>query len=238
MTTPSGHLRHINLTLGDQETRLRQSLYDSLVRAAGKGEKGTMRRTLDVGAGRGELLQRLERSGDDAYGIDLEPECVTAAGQFGTCRQGNIEDIHRLFPDIQFDVVLCSHVLEHLDSPYASLKTLASLGAEKYVFAVPNLLRPARILRALFGSMGGDHPEHVHAWAYAEFTALLSRCGFHDFQRHTDRVTLNPFHGRLGAKLTRWLEPMETIFAPKFFPMLSSSIIVSCRLKQKVLRNG
>ena len=226
--------RHISLCLDTQEALLRHSLYAALLEAALTilPTNPTPLQVLDVGSGRGEVLRLLAEHGCSPTGLDLEPGCVEAGRPHGRCLLGGIEEIPRLFQPGEFDVVICSHVLEHVDSPYAALQTLAALGAVGYVFAVPNPLRPLRILRALFGSKRADHPEHVYAWGHAEFAALLARCGFQVERWYPDRVTMNPFHGRLGAALTRWLRPLESGLVPKVFPMFSSSIIVRCHLEK------
>lgn len=231
MNTDSSQLRHISLRQGRQEAQLREGLYAALARAVGDCAVNTAPcHVLDVGAGRGELLQRLRAQGYATHGMDMEPGCVETASRFGDCRQGSIEDIARVFADRKFDVVVCSHVLEHLDSPQAALRIFAGLQARGYVFAVPNPLRPVRMLRALSNSRRADHPEHVHAWGHAEFEALLGRCGFAVDAWYADRVTLNPLHGRLGYALARLLEPLESRLLPYLLPMLSSSLIVRCRL--------
>jgi hypothetical protein len=165
--------------------------------------------------------------------MDLEPGCVAAAGQFGDCRQGGIEDIGRVFPDKVFDVIVCSHVLEHLDAPHAALKRFAEQRASGYVFAVPNPLRPTRVLRVLFGSGRPDHSEHVYGWGHPEFAALLQRSGFVVDAWYKDRVTINPLHGRVGQALTRLLGPLEVGLLPRLLPMLSSSLIVRCHLSDE-----
>lgn len=231
MNTNANQLRHISLKPGRQEARLREGLYHALAKAVQDCAGDVARLSvLDAGAGRGELLQRLQSRGHATHGMDLEPACVEAAGRFGDCRQGGIEDIARVFADRRFDVVVCSHVLEHLDSPQSALKAFAALKARGYVFAVPNPLRPVRVLRALANSRQADHPEHVHAWGHAEFEALLGRCGFSVDAWYTDRVTVNPLHGRLGNTLARLLEPLEARLLPLLLPMLSSSLIVRCHL--------
>jgi len=231
MNTNASQLRHISLKPGRQEARLREGLYDALAKAVEDcAGHAAARSVLDVGAGRGELLQRLQARGHAAHGMDMEPGCVEAAGRFGDCRQGGIEDIAQVFADRKFEVVVCSHVLEHLDSPQSALKAFAALKARGYVFAVPNPLRPVRVLRALANSRRADHPEHVHAWGHAEFEALLGRCGFLVDAWYTDRVTVNPLRGRLGSALTRLLEPLEGLLLPRLLPMLSSSLIVRCSL--------
>jgi SAM-dependent methyltransferase len=233
MSIASKELTHITLALNDQDARLREPLYDSLVRAvtdAGPRD-GRQARVLDVGVGRGEMLARLQRRGYATHGIDLEPECVAIAGKFGDCRLGKIEDVPKMFARTSFDAVVCSHVLEHLDAPSLALRALADLGAQSYVLAVPNPLRPMRIMRAIGSSGRPDHPEHVHAWGKPEFAALLLRTGFVVDQWYADRVTINPLHGRIGAIVTRALASVETGVLPRIFPMLSSSLIVRCHLQ-------
>ncbi|TCS71936.1 methyltransferase family protein [Sulfuritortus calidifontis] len=237
MSMDSDQLRHISLQLGKQEALLREGLYVALAKAVDDcGIETRCCRVLDAGVGRGELLQRLQMRGYVTHGIDMELDCVVTASRFGDCRQGGIGDIARVFPGIGFDVIVCSHVLEHVDSPSFALKSFAELSAKAYVFAVPNPLRPIRVMRALFHSRAADHPEHVYAWGHAEFSALLQRCGFAIDAWYADRVTINPLHGRLGHILTRLLNPLETRLLPRLFPMLASSLIVRCHLAYRDLK--
>jgi 2-polyprenyl-3-methyl-5-hydroxy-6-metoxy-1,4-benzoquinol methylase len=223
-------LTHISLQLTGQESDLRRSLYETLVRAVCDlpHPSNTRLRVLDIGVGRGELLQRLSARGHCSYGLDQEAGCVAAASRFGECAIGSFDDAPHIFGPAKFDVIVCSHVLEHLDDPGAALEQMRRAGAGSYVFAVPNPLRPIRILKALIGSRRPDHPEHVNAWAHPEFAALLRRCGFRIDSWYADRVTVNPFRGSFGAVLTRLLHPIETMLLPHVFPMMSSSLIVRC----------
>jgi SAM-dependent methyltransferase len=223
-------LQHISLELGERESLLRRGLYRALADAAvDNGWEGRLR-ILDVGCGRGELLALLNSRGHEAIGVDAEPACVEAASLFGRCLQGAVEDVPRLFDPGTFDVVICSHVLEHLDAPAEALRRMAALRAKRYVFAVPNLLRGIRMVRALAGSRAPDHPAHIYGWGRAEFGALLAHCGYAVTTEHVDRVTINPMSGRLGSLFSGILEPLEARYLPRFFPLLSSSIIVGCRL--------
>ena len=223
------YLRHISLILADQEAFLRESLYAALAQAVTDCSKSSTRnRVLDVGVGRGELLQLLKSRGFETYGVDLEPGCIESAGPFGDCRLGGIEEIGQVFKGTTFDTVVCSHVLEHLDSPFLALKSLESLEATSYVFAVPNVLRPVRIIRAVLGSRVPDHSEHVYAWGVPEFRSLLGRSGFVVDKWYADRVTINPLRGKAGTSLSKAFRPVEVQALPQLTPMLSSSLIVRC----------
>jgi SAM-dependent methyltransferase len=222
-------LTHISLQLTGHESNLRRSLYETLARAVCEPYPSNAElRVLDIGVGRGELLQRLSARGHRCYGLDQEAGCVAAASKFGECAIGSFDDAPQIFGPVKFDVIVCSHVLEHLDDPTAALRQMRRAGANSYVFAVPNPLRPIRVLRALIGSRSPDHPEHVSAWGHPEFAALLRRCGFRTDSWYADRVTVNPCHGASGAVLTRLLHSIETKLLPYLFPMMSSSLIVRC----------
>lgn len=221
---------HISLELGERESLLRRGLYRALADAVVGGGLDGRLKVLDVGCGRGELLALLNSRGHEAVGVDAEPACVEAASAHGRCLLGTDEDVSRLFDPGAFDAVVCSHVLEHLDSPAETLRRLAALHAQRYVFAVPNLNRGIRLIRALFGSRAPDHPAHLYGWGRAEFGALLTHCGYVITAEYVDRVTVNPLPGRLGLLLSNILEPFEVRFLPRFFPQLSSSIIVGCKI--------
>ncbi len=115
-----------------------------------------------------------------------------------------------------------------LSAPHAALTALRELDCPRYVFAVPNVLRPARIVRSLLGSARGDHAAHVFGWGRAELASLLRNAGFRSAAWYTDRVTVNPLGGRAGALATRLLEPLEAAILPRVFPLFSSSRIVAC----------
>lgn len=173
----------------------------------------------------------LAARGHQVTGIDPEVQCVAASSVYADCRQGSVEDVPRLFRAREFDVIVSSHVLEHLVAPIDAMACLRAMKAAAYVFAVPNVHRPARLLRLLAGSARPDHPAHVHGWGRPEFAAALETAGFCGLRWSCDRVTINPLQGKVGAAISRVLKPIETRLLPRLFPQLSSSLIVTCHAK-------
>lgn len=76
-------------------------------------------RILDVGCGSGRDLALLVEQGYDAFGVDAAPELVALAQDLHPSLKGRIS--HGCLPGLspplheQFDAVLCSAVLMHLD---------------------------------------------------------------------------------------------------------------------------
>jgi SAM-dependent methyltransferase len=223
-----GEPKDISINIAPHEHLLRISLYKTLLKAVSSIAEKTVLRILDIGSGRGELLHLLVEKGHQVVGIDPEKECVRLGSQYGTCFEGTFDDVSRLFKPGQFDVIVSSHVLEHVVRPIDALIAVNKLKAKGYVFAVPNVHRNARLIRLLLGSARADHPTHIYGWGKPEFEAALRTAGFKALRWYTDRVTINPFGGKLGALLTRILTPLEVKLLPRLFPLLSSSLIVYC----------
>ena len=225
--------RDTKLSLGDREAALRVGLYDALLKAVTDGvrdvaaREGRPARVLDVGCGRGELLGRLRAAGMEAFGIDPEPGCVAASAAFAPTERGGLDDIAAAFPRQTFDAVVCSHVLEHVDDPLRGAKRLAAACAPGgvVVAAVPNVLRPVRVLRSLRGGLTADHPRHLYGWGRPEFATLLAEAGLRVTGWYADRVTLLPLRGRLGAALCRLAAPLEEGLLCRLLPGLASSVI-------------
>ena len=223
-------LRDISTRLGKKESALRDCLYRVLFNAVvGKNETGPLN-VLDIGCGRGELLMVLKEKGHSAFGVDVEQDCVELCQRYADVKQGGFQDVPRLFSDRTIDVVVSSHVLEHVDNPLDCLTKARELNAQRYIFAVPNVHRSIRLLRAIASSNRPDHPTHVFGWGRPEFQAILRRAGYDFIRWHSDRVTVNPFAGRMGVWLTHVLGPLETRLFPRIFPGLSSSLIAECSI--------
>lgn len=222
--------RDITIDLDSRGRLLRGGLYAALTRAVLDGLSGTPAQAfvVDVGAGRGELLGNLARHGIEVLGLDPEPECVAAARRHGACVEGGVDQLDAALNGRRPDVVVCSHVLEHLEAPLAAVRSLVRTGAPAFVLAVPNLHRSSRLLRALSGNRRGDHPAHLYGWGHAEFAALLGRAGLEVAGWYVDRVTVNPVPGPAGTWLSDRLRPVEERAMARVAPTLSSSLIARC----------
>jgi len=227
--------KDITVNIDKRSGELREGLYNALERAVldslddnGGASSGPI---VDVGAGRGELIRRLTKKNLECFGIDPEIDCVQSASKHGRCVQGGIEDLHTLLEGQTPRVIVCSHVLEHLNSPFNAIRVMHESNAPELVLAVPNVLRSARLMRAMFGKRRGDHPEHVYAWGHAEFQSLIERAGYSPVEWYVDRVTMNPFSNRVGGFLTTKLKSIENNTLPRLHPTLSSSLILRCRRK-------
>jgi 2-polyprenyl-3-methyl-5-hydroxy-6-metoxy-1,4-benzoquinol methylase len=130
----------------------------SLVRAAGVAPGG---RVLDVGFGWGTALEMLHHQGFQAFGVEITPHAIAAArARLPQSILVVAEATDLPFPDGYFDVLICSHVLEHLPQDSAVI-------AELY-----RVLKPAGW--AVLGVPGPgmtDHPLHFRNYDAASLAA-------------------------------------------------------------------
>jgi SAM-dependent methyltransferase len=129
---------------------------------------GNDKRILDLGCGLGIYGQHLEEMGCPCYyvGCDIDAKSLKAAH-----RGNNIDyvmcDIQQLpFVKRGANVILCSEVLEHLQSPYTVLADICETATETLIITFPE----ERIL-SIFGDR---HPEHISQIDKEVITNLLA----------------------------------------------------------------
>jgi len=140
--------------------------------------RGAGTRILDIGcAGGGLLLALAGRGFRDLTGMDPSPACVERVRRHGfSCQQRTLSDLRRVPPAEVYDVVILSHVLEHLVDVSETLLVVRDLlvdGGVCYV-EVPDASRYATDAFVPFYFFDSEHINHFSrstlqnlAWANA-----------------------------------------------------------------------
>ncbi len=138
----------------------------------------------EFGVGLGKNIATLTRKS----GYDVSEFARSFSAKRGVHIYNSIEEV----PEEHFDVVLSSHVLEHLEDPAANLKLLRS-----------KLKRGGRLVLVLpceehkRAAFAIDTDQHLYAWTFRTINNLLQRTGF--------VVTENRFRFGTGQYKLRWL---------------------------------
>ena len=171
------------------------------------GGTGTL---LDIGAGRGELLQAGVEQGWKVVGIEPSTtfaEHVTRSGI--EVRQDPVEQCS--FPSSSFDVVILAAVLEHLYNPNETVQEIARIlrpgGAlfldvpneQGLYFRLGNLYQKLRGRDWVVNLAPTFSPFHVFGFGPKSLQRLLSKHGFTPIHWHVyGGTSFVPAHGLLG----------------------------------------
>jgi 2-polyprenyl-3-methyl-5-hydroxy-6-metoxy-1,4-benzoquinol methylase len=133
---------------------------------------------LEVGCGSGDLLLALRaRGAQRVCGVDISASaCAVARARGLDVFCGTLEDFAS---DERFDLVVMSHVIEHVIDPVRAITRVAELlrpGGTLYV-ETPNV---AALDARLFGARWGliHYPRHLHLFDRRTLRRLLERGGF------------------------------------------------------------
>lgn len=141
---------------------------------------------LDLGCGRGTMLELLQASGVAAYGVDLSSEVVKQCGNRGLRVQhaDALEHMQSLTADT-LEGVYCSHVIEHLP-PLQAIELIHEIGRVLKPAGVVVLVTPnAKDLR--LNERFWLDPTHVRPYPAKLIRRLLEQGGF-----QIQRVTCDP----------------------------------------------
>lgn len=195
---------------------------------------------LDVGSGRGELLSGLTKKGFRVKGVDMDPQCVQLSNQYAPCQLARAEDIDTIFGRHEFDLVILSHILEHLRDPQGIVEKVKCISDKWVLIAVPNPSRPQAIIKMAMRQFYSNSG-HMQVWDASHLANFLTTyCELEIVKWGTDIVKVIPLKKLIPFKLLRnavlstgLINFLETKFLPGLFPYLSTSLIVLCRVKQQ-----
>jgi SAM-dependent methyltransferase len=142
------------------------------------GPEGRMPRVLDIGCAAGTLLKELKDRGWDCTGVEIcRAEAEYARRERGLdVRSLPLEENH--FPGASFDLLLASHLIEHLNSPAAFVSEACRILAPRgfFIITTPNIGGfQAKIFRGRWRSAIFDH---LYLFSVKTLSTLLTRKGF------------------------------------------------------------
>ena len=156
-------------------------------------------KVLDLGCGEGHILKMLPSS-YEKYGSDISKTALKLVNHknihIKSC------DLNKDFPfNKEFDFIICSEVLEHLENPSNVLENVKKHLTKNGLFLVttPNVTHWRHRVSRLFGKSPNYDKTHINFWDLDGFTQLL--------QKHSYRI----------------INFYPTYFDPFFFSKLSGS---------------
>ncbi|UCD94229.1 MAG: class I SAM-dependent methyltransferase [Candidatus Zixiibacteriota bacterium] len=183
----------------------------------------TSGRLLDVGCGRGVILDYFAQLGYEVAGTDISPDAVTMVSENG--HKAFLLDIERDEPEGKYDIILCLEVLQQVYYPLRALKRLKD--ALEYdgelIVSLPNEFHIVSRLKILFGRTHVGHFNHSHIRLFSPERDLYL------FERLNLRVAERAY---IPVVPPRW-KSLTALFRPlaRMFPALFAIASVYCLRK-------
>jgi 2-polyprenyl-3-methyl-5-hydroxy-6-metoxy-1,4-benzoquinol methylase len=187
----------------------------------------TISSVLDIGCGRGDNAAHLKKRGAVVDGITISEQELEHAKIF--LRTGILHNAEKGLPDAlkenKYDVVICSHVIEHLQYPQPLLKDIQKVMTSDSIFivALPNIMHYRsrwELVKGNFKYQESGIWDNTH-WKWYTFQSgieLLSANGFQVVKADVtgDVPLLSIFKrllpGGLRARLFNFLKGMSKGF--------------------------
>ena len=160
-------------------------------------------RLLELGAGTGAVIAECQRRGlaEEYWAVDYSAPAIehlraTAPGVHAVVADVTAADA---LPAQHFDVVVLSHVIEHVEEPSRLLAAVKRLDADYCIFEVPLDDLPAERIKSLFRDRSRNAAGHVQFFTGRTFEQLIRDNGFEIL----DRRRYVPFAPLAALRLQR-----------------------------------
>lgn len=180
--------------------------FDRSVRHLSRSSNGA--KVLDIGCGNGEFVRFASSLGWDAQGMDPDPNAVAVARKAGlTVTEGGFPNIN--MPDMQFDVVTLSNVIEHVHDPVHALREVYRIlkPSGRIWISTPNIDSAGHhIFRSNW--RGIEPPRHLVIFNASSLILACKRVGFKkiDFLRQPPGST---WYFKMSLRIFRDVELTE-----------------------------
>jgi len=178
---------------------------------------------LEVGCGTGAVLYELQKRGisKSYYGIDYSTDAISYVHKVLPnvhAIAGDVNDCSQLFHRKRFDLIICAHVLEHLEDPQQLLETLDDLQWNYFYAEVP-------LEDLFFGKLKSrfqdreKHPSgHVQFFNKKQFLDLIHDSGLKVIKQnlYAPIFSLDTIKFRYGGD--SYFRYIYKIFTEYFFP--------------------
>ncbi|MHA2024159.1 MAG: class I SAM-dependent methyltransferase, partial [Candidatus Thorarchaeota archaeon] len=138
-------------------------------------------KVLDVGCGDGAFLAYLKRKGYDPTGVDIAESAVKRAEKISGCPVFQAEaDNLTMFEDETFDCLVSSEVLEHVFSPYNTLREFNRVLKDSgtLIITTPNSHFLARVVYPLRRTKFEIVSRHINCFDLTQWNVLFHLTGF------------------------------------------------------------
>jgi 2-polyprenyl-3-methyl-5-hydroxy-6-metoxy-1,4-benzoquinol methylase len=163
-------------------------------------------RLLDIGFGRGYLMELAQGYGFEVYGVDSSKALVDRLWPHMGRRVHQAVIGQDDIPWSSFDVVVASHILEHMTDPMAMLGQVRSIMNPRAVLyiAVPDIdSMPFKVFGKEWDVV--NPLVHFQYFTEASLSKLLNQCGF----ENVERITYPEMPARLSSRWTRLMKQIS-----------------------------
>jgi len=156
------------------------------------------KRILELGCGTGAVLTELKRRkvADQYFGVDYSKEAIRYLSQRDPevrCTVADITNTARPFDDVDcFDVVVLSHVIEHLENPLQFLRAIQRIKFGYLVAEVPLEDLWFGRIKARLKDRRDNPAGHVQFFHPTSFRSLLQKADFDIVSERTYAPVLDP----------------------------------------------